>query len=62
MPPSQPGLQRLAGAELRARTIKNFKEVSQWRHNIESQVESLKLLLKDESQRWDEKAGNLDSL
>ena len=46
-------LQRLAGAELHDRTIKNLKEVSRQCREIDSHVEQLKSFLKDESQRCD---------
>jgi len=47
-PSNQPGIQRLAGAELRARTIKNFKEASQQHRNIEDRIELLKSILEEE--------------
>jgi hypothetical protein len=39
--PSEPGTQRLSSAELRARTVKNFKEASQQRKEIENNIDSL---------------------
>jgi hypothetical protein len=61
-PPCKPGLQRLAGAELRSRTIKNFKETLQQVKEIESRVEIFKSFLEDEIQRSDEKAGQVDNI
>jgi hypothetical protein len=59
---NRPGLQRLAGAELHARTINNLKEASRQRQEIENRIEVLKVFLEDESQRCDEKAdGDLGS-
>jgi hypothetical protein len=43
--PSEPGTQRLSSAELRARTVKNFREASQQRKEIESRIDSLKSYL-----------------
>ena len=60
---NRPGLQRLAGAELHARTINNLKEASRQRQQIENRIEVLKVFLENESQHCNEKAdGNLDSL
>jgi hypothetical protein len=47
-PSDQLGLQRIAGAELRARTIQNLKEVSRQHQEIENNIDSLLLFLKDE--------------
>ena len=55
-------MQRLVSAELRARTIKNFKEVLQQQQDIERCIEFLKLYLEDESQCCDEKADCLENL
>lgn len=55
--PSEPGTQRLSSAELRARTVKNFKEASQQRKEIETRIDSLKSFLEDVYQRL----GDLDS-
>ena len=63
-PFNQPGLQRLAGADLRTRTLNNFKEVLRQRQEIESRVEALKLSLEHASQHYDEiadRGANLDS-
>jgi len=63
-PFNQPGLQRLAGADLCTRTLNNFKEVLWQRQEIESHIESLKLFLEHESQHYDKIAdcgANLDS-
>ena len=61
-PSNQPGLQRLAGAELRARTIINLKEAMRRRQEIENRFDQLKLFLKNESQCCDEKADYIDNL
>ena len=50
-PSNQPGLQRLAGAELRARIVNNFKEASRQHAEIESRIDSLKSFLEEESRR-----------
>jgi len=63
-PFNQPGLQRLAGADLHTRTLNNFKEVLQQHQEIKSHIESLKLFLEHESQHYDEiadRGANLDS-
>ena len=46
-PSNQLALQRLAGAELRAMIIKNFKDASRQRKEIEIKIEQLKLFLED---------------
>lgn len=55
-------LQSQAGTELRARTIRNLKEVSRQHQEIERRVELLKVFLENESQRCNEKADFLDNL
>jgi len=56
------GLQKLAAADLRTRTLNNFKEVL-WQHQeIESRIESLKSFLGHESKHYDEKADHKDNL
>ena len=61
-PSDQPGLQRLAGEDLRARIMQKFKEVSQWQKDIENHIESLKLFLENEFQRCNEKSSSLNNL
>jgi hypothetical protein len=62
-PSNQPEPQRLAGAELRASTIKNFKEASRQHQEIESRAQLLQSFLEDESQRLNKKkADGLDNL
>jgi len=61
-PPGKLRLQRLAGAELRARTIKNFREMLQQVQEIQRRTNMLKLFLEDEIRRCDEKAGSLDDI
>lgn len=41
-------LQRLAGTELRAKTIKNFKEALRQQKNIERELALLKSMLQDQ--------------
>lgn len=53
-PSNQLALQRLAGADIRARTINNFKEVLQQRQAIESRVEAVKLFMEVEIERMAE--------
>jgi len=59
-PSNQPELQRVSGAELRARTILDLKKVSRIRQKIENRMEDLKLFLEKESRRSNEKADALD--
>ncbi len=61
-PSNQLGLQRLASADLRARTINNFKEVSHQHEEIENCAESLKLFLEGKYDRYIEEADHLDNL
>ena len=61
-PSNQPGLQRIASAELRSKTITSFKEVMRQRQEIESRIGSLKSFLENEFQRCDEEADRLDHL
>ena len=61
-PSNQPGLQRLAGAELCTRTIINLKEARQQHQEIENHFDQLKLFLKNESQCYNEKADYIDNL
>jgi hypothetical protein len=61
-PPGKLGLQRLAGADLRARTIRNFREMLQQVQEIQRRTTMLKLFLEDEIQLCDEKAGSLDNI
>jgi hypothetical protein len=60
MPSNRPGLQRLASAELRARTILKFKEASQQHQEIESRAEFLKLFLEDKYPRFHERADRVE--
>jgi hypothetical protein len=59
-PSNQPGLQRRAGAKLRARTINKLKEVSRQCKEIESHMETLRLFAEKESRHCNEKADSLD--
>ena len=61
-PSNQPGLQRIAGAELRTKTIANFKEGLRQRREIESLIGSLRSFLENESQCCNEEADRLDHL
>jgi hypothetical protein len=51
----------MASADLRARTIGNFKEALRHRQEAENHIEQLQLFLKDEYQRCIEKADSLDN-
>ena len=61
-PSNQPGFQRIAGADLRSKTITSFKEVLRQRREIESRIGSLKSFLENESQCCEEEADRLDHL
>ena len=61
-PSNQPGLQRIAGADLRSKTMASFKEVLLQRRKIESRIESLKSFLENESQCCEEEADRVDHL
>jgi hypothetical protein len=61
-PPGKLGLQRLAGAELRARTIKNFKEMLLQVQESQRYTMILKSFVEDEIQLGDEKVGSLDNI
>ena len=61
-PPSKLGIQRLAGAELRARTIKNFREMLPQVQESQRRTKMLKSFLEDEIQLCDEKAGSLNNI
>jgi hypothetical protein len=61
MSSNQLQLQRLDSAEIRARTIKSFKEASQRQKDIESRIESLKLILQHNYLFYEEIANDLDN-
>ncbi len=48
-PSNRPGPQRLAGAELRARTIRNFKEAMRQHQEIEMCIDMIALFLEEEA-------------
>jgi len=61
-PFNEPGLQRQTSAELRARTIHNFKEASEKQQDIETTIEYIKWILESRCQSLNEKADRLDNL
>jgi hypothetical protein len=60
-PSNRPGPQRLAGAELHAKTLNNFKEAMRQQQEIEMHMDKIALFLEEESQRCNEEADRLDS-
>jgi hypothetical protein len=61
MPSNKPQLQRLAGNELRAKTIKNFKEASRQQKDIENRLEFLKSVLEHGYLQCEDMANKLDN-
>ena len=61
-PPNRTGIQRQAGAELRARTCERLKEALQQHCEIEEHIEALKLCLEKEYHRLNDNADSLDNI
>ena len=61
-PSNQPGIQRSAGAELRARIVQKFKEATRQYEELENSIEPFKLFLDAEVQSCEEEADRLDNL